>query len=129
MISLGSHCSGSELFLFFPQSIYQLFFLPTSLPPSPEASTNRLPLSHRRVHAGPYGSLSDAQLEGESCEAHRAGVRGDAWTEMGLGNHWADGAGRLAEPGSARARSGRWWEEARGGQSLVRCEQAVSGGC
>lgn len=102
-------------------------FLLTSLPPSPEASTNRLPLSRRRVHAGPYGNLSDAQLEGGSCEAHC--VRGDAWTGMGLGSRWADGAGRPAEPGSAQAPSGQWWEEARGGRSLVRCEQAASGGC
>lgn len=48
---------------------------------------------------------------------------------MRIGSHWADGAGRQAEPGPVLARSGRWWEEAHGGQSLVRCDWAEGGGC
>lgn len=114
-----------------------LFFSPTLIfsppctphPPSPEASTNRLPLCHRRVHVGPYGNPSYAQAEGEPYGARCAGVRGDAWTAMGLGSHLADGAGWRAGPGSARARSGQWWEVVHGGQSSVRCEQAAGEGC
>lgn len=48
---------------------------------------------------------------------------------MGLGSRSADGAGRRAGPGSARAPSGQWWEAVRGGQSSVRCERAAGGGC
>lgn len=46
---------------------------------------------------------------------------------MKLGNRWADGAERRAGPGSAQARSGQWWEGARGVQA--RCACPVGGDC
>lgn len=48
---------------------------------------------------------------------------------MTIGSHLVGGAGQQAEPGSAQAQSGQWWEESRGWQFWVRCEWAAGGGC
>lgn len=95
----------SSLFSFSLVINYFSSYVP---PPFPEASTNHLPPSHCTVHAGPCGDPSDAQLEGEPCEAQYVGVRGDVWKAMTIGIHWVGGAERPAESGSAQAQSSQW---------------------